>query len=80
MEESIHLANMMTEEKALFWCEMTPLGLEFDAEIMESFDDMANGRVTLCMFPAFGMTLREDGKNILHCLVKANVEVGEYVV
>jgi hypothetical protein len=72
--EAIELANMMTEEKALFLCEMIPSGSRFNVATMNTFDD-ENGRVVMCMFPAFGVRIRDGETNGVKILVKANVEL-----
>jgi hypothetical protein len=76
VEDTVEVANMMTEEKALFISEMVYPATKFNPETMEAFDGV-EGRVKLCMFPVFGIWIRNiEDKNDTIVLVKANVELG----
>jgi hypothetical protein len=74
MERAIDLANLLTVERCLFFCTMISRGATFNPEEMQHFDD-GDGEVTMCMFPAFGLIVQNEGRTERKILVKADVEL-----
>ena len=72
VDQAVELANTMCEEKAWFFCAMSPAGEALNDGSMEiTSDEAENKRVFMCTFPMFA--LRVTGGELAY-LVKANVE------
>ena len=61
---------------------MAEPGSAFNDKMMKTFDEDCSLAVKWCMFPAFGITVRDEGTNQLQTkiLVRADVELGAQVV
>ena len=75
VDRAVDLANLMTEEKCLFFCDMVSLGQSCNLDEMHPYDE-EEGLVKMCMFPVFGLKVRnENGAAERKVLVKAEVEL-----
>jgi hypothetical protein len=74
-EKAINLANLMTEEQALFRCTVVKPGRSVDEEYMVVPDDSQFGSVLLCTFPVIRKQTLENGKEEFAPVVRAEVEL-----
>jgi len=75
VDRAVDLANLMTEEKCLFFCDMVSIGQSCNLDEMHPYDQ-EEGLVKMCMFPVFGLQVRnQNGVTERKVLVKAEVEL-----
>jgi hypothetical protein len=79
LSEAIDLANLMTEEQSIFSVTMIGFGWEFSGYWMEAPEEQlaGPGRVAMCTFPLFGVSVPDPvrGEHVCQVLVKAEVEL-----
>jgi hypothetical protein len=79
VQKAVDVSNMMAEEKQLFFCSVYQVECNFEEEYMEPSGDRCEGQVRMCMFPCFTFMVKEEGAETERCLVKADVELYEYM-
>lgn len=75
IDEAIDIANVMTQEKAIFLCKMIIVGSALDHRFMELPDEDQKGDVIMCTFPLFSRKVMDDEATGYIFLIKAEVEL-----